>query len=442
MTAPAWLRAVPPGAVAAAVAGALLLLGWWWRRRRAARVPTLWDIAEADAAFEADGPPSPTPSPAPGAPPSPNSSASSPPPRTSAPAPPPPPQATAPAPAPSPRTSAPAPAPPSAAPLAPAPSLVDEAPTAPPVVAAVRPARAARRAAPSSPTIADQPAPEAPALPSWLDAALRGAVGERFRDVQLLGAGGMGAVVAAEDQALGQRVAVKVMPPHLSTDPKLRSRFYREARALACLSHPNVARVLDIPRVPDHETPVLVMQRIDGQDLMALYLEAGAPRVNDTLRWTVQAAAGLDHAHQHGVVHRDVKPSNLMVAADRTIRVVDFGLAKMEGATQVTISGERLGSVAYMPPEQMRGEVVGPAADQYALAVTAYFLFSGTLPFQPEDTVREAAPALSSQRPGLPVELDPVIARALAPQAASRYESCAAFGRQLMEAARRAAGAA
>ncbi len=270
-------------------------------------------------------------------------------------------------------------------------------------------------------------------VPSWLSAALTVPLGGRYQDLQILGSGGMGTVVAAEDRRLGRRVAVKVPPPHLASQPEFRERFLREARALARLDHPAVVRIHDVPDVAEGEVPVMIMEYVEGTDLLAYVREHGCPQVSEASQWIIQAAAGLDHVHAQGICHRDVKPANLMLSKGR-VKILDFGLAAAEDHEKLTADGAMVGSLPFMPPEQLMGKQVDHLADQYALAATAFWILVGQLPFEPEDGVRTRARSVSSLRAGLPATLDEVFFRALNPQAAARYTSCSEFARVLMQA--------
>jgi hypothetical protein len=279
------------------------------------------------------------------------------------------------------------------------------------------------------------PTPEG-GIPSWLRAALEGSLGSRYRDHVMLGAGGMGTVVRAFDTRLERTVAVKVPPPHLASQEQFQVRFLREARAVARLNHQNIGRVIDVPEVPAGELPVMILEYLDGVDL-ATYLDRnGRPSGKLALGWVRQAGAGLQHAHDQGILHRDIKPANLMLVGD-TVKILDFGLAALEDRKGLTRSGMLMGSIPYMPPEQLRGEVVGVPADVYALGVTAYQLITGLLPFDPEDAKRTRVPRISQAGTGAPAALDELLLRVLDPDPAKRYESVRDFLEAIEDLARR-----
>jgi eukaryotic-like serine/threonine-protein kinase len=263
----------------------------------------------------------------------------------------------------------------------------------------------------------------------------------RYRAPELIGQGGMGEIYRAEDELLGRTVAVKVLAKRFSADEALRGRFTREALAAARLSgEPNTVTIFD---VGEHEgRPFIVMEYLQGGSLEDRLREHGAQDPGRALAWLDEAGAALDAAHDHGVVHRDVKPGNLLLAGDGTVRVADFGVASAAGLDSLTMTGTILGTAGYLAPEQARGEPTTPATDLYALAVVAFELLTGQRPFQADNPTAEAAahvhapvPAVS-ERGDLPHELDPIFRRALAKDPAERYPSSADFVSALREALR------
>ncbi len=192
------------------------------------------------------------------------------------------------------------------------------------------------------------------------------------------------------------------------------------------MTHPSVVSVYDIPDVPAGEVPVMVLEYLQGQDLSQYLERHGAVPLAKALAWIFQVAEGLTAAHQVGVLHRDIKPANLMLAEGR-IRILDLGLACIEGGTQLTMSGMTMGSLPYMPPEQFEGSQVTEAADQFSLAATAFELLSGALPFDPSDRARKNPFRLLETNPNLPATLDPVLQKALAPAPQDRFGSIREF---------------
>jgi serine/threonine-protein kinase len=261
----------------------------------------------------------------------------------------------------------------------------------------------------------------------------------RYASVEALARGGMGEVYRASDTTLGRDVAVKVLSDAYAHDAPLRARFKREALAAARLSNePHIVTIYD---VGEHNgRPYIVMELATGGTI-ADRLDGAGHDVDESLRWLEQAAAALDAAHRRGVVHRDVKPANLLLTEEGEVRVADFGIASAAGLASVTETGSVLGTLGYLAPEQARGERVGPAADCYGFAVVAYQLLAGRRPFEHATgaaealaATREEVPPISEQRPGLPRALDAVFTRALAAEPERRYSSCAELVGELRRA--------
>jgi eukaryotic-like serine/threonine-protein kinase len=196
--------------------------------------------------------------------------------------------------------------------------------------------------------------------------------GGRYRVVRRLGSGGMAAVLLAEDERLERLVALKRL--HSELDPGLVERFNREARLGASLNHPNVVRVFDV--FEEDSVTTLVLEYVDGENL-AQALRRGPMAPDQALAVLEPLAEALDHAHSNGVIHRDVKPANVLIAQDGTVKLADLGIAKGRDATRVTSSEAAIGSAPYMAPEQLAGDEVTAAADIYALAALAFEVVSG-----------------------------------------------------------------
>src|SRR4051794_16167994 len=243
---------------------------------------------------------------------------------------------------------------------------------------------------------------------------------DRYRVVRHIATGGMAAVWAAEDELLSRLVAVKVLNPAYAEEEGARRRFMREARAGARLSdHPNIVTVFDVGECDG--LPYMVMEHFPaGTVADRLRRGQAIPRPTAT-RWLREAAAALDHAHGHGVVHRDVKPANLLLDDRGRLAVGDFGIATVASEASVTHTGQVLGTAAYISPEQAVGEPATPASDRYALAVVAWEVLTGHRPFTGETPVAQArahveatVPLASAAAAGLPPAVDEVLVRGLA----------------------------
>ncbi len=268
----------------------------------------------------------------------------------------------------------------------------------------------------------------------------------RYQDAEHVARGGMGDVYRATDTVLGRIVAVKVLAERFSHDEGVRERFTREARAAARLSdEPNTITIFDVGEWEGQ--PYIVMEFAEGGTLEDLLKAKGAQDPSDVLRWLGEAAVALDAAHKAGIVHRDVKPGNLLLDNRGQVRMADFGVASAVGMDSMTMTGTVLGTAGYLAPEQARGERATPASDRYGLGIVAFELLTGERPFAADSPTAEAAahvhapiPTLSD-RSDLPHELDPVLQRALAKDPADRYPSSVDFVAALRDALTHAAGA-
>jgi eukaryotic-like serine/threonine-protein kinase len=268
----------------------------------------------------------------------------------------------------------------------------------------------------------------------------------RYRGPKLVGHGGMGDIYRATDDTLGRAVAIKLLAERYANDEAVRGRFTREALAAARLSgEPNTVTIFDVGEWNDR--PFIVMEYLSGDSLERKLRDEGAQPAARALRWLDQAARALDAAHARGVVHRDVKPGNLLLDGDGNVHVADFGIATAAGLDSLTQTGTIIGTAGYLSPEQAQGARATPASDVYALGVVAFELLTGERPFQSESTTAEAAahvhapiPAISERNSELPRELDAIFEMALAKVPDERYESCSALVSELAWAIERTTG--
>src|SRR5438552_2793072 len=236
----------------------------------------------------------------------------------------------------------------------------------------------------------------------------------------------MGDIYRATDSTLGRAVAVKVLAERYAEDDAVRSRFTREALAAARLSgQPNTVTIFDVGE--HNERPYIVMEYLSGGSLDETLRRDGGQSPEQVFAWLGQAARALDAAHAKGIVHRDVKPANLMLDREGSVHVADFGIASATGMDALTMTGTVLGTAGYLAPEQAQGERATPASDRYALAVLAFELLTGSRPYGSDSTPAEAAahvhapiPSVAERRHELPRELDPVFERALATEPGTR----------------------
>jgi serine/threonine-protein kinase len=263
--------------------------------------------------------------------------------------------------------------------------------------------------------------------------ALQRAVAGRYSIVRELGRGGMGIVFLARDASLERPVAIKLLPPMLALDTAHRARFVREARTAAALSHPNIVPIHAVEE--HHDLAFFVMGFIDGETLAARVARSGPLRIGEAARITQEIAWALAHAHAHGVIHRDIKPDNILIERESGRAIVtDFGIAHVDTDAAASGAGSIVGTPRYMSPEQSRGEVVDARSDLYSLGAVAYLAVTGRPPIDGDSAMailaRKAivAPApLATMRDGVPPKLAAAIDRCLARDADARWESAEAF---------------
>jgi eukaryotic-like serine/threonine-protein kinase len=249
----------------------------------------------------------------------------------------------------------------------------------------------------------------------------------RYQILRKLGAGGMANVYLAEDQELGRRVAIKILNERHANDEQFVERFRREAKNAAALSHPNIVSIYD--RGEAEGTYYIAMEYLDGRSLKELLLSRGDAPIAVVVEYGRQILSALRFAHRHGIVHRDIKPHNVLVDGDGRVKVTDFGIARA-GTSQMTEAGSIVGTAQYLSPEQARGGDVDQRSDLYALGVLMYEMLTGAVPFSGDTPVEIAMKHLSqtpvppsAKRHDIPHELDMVVMRALAKDPDDRYQT-------------------
>jgi len=270
-----------------------------------------------------------------------------------------------------------------------------------------------------------------------------GDIAGRYRLEGRLGFGGMSTVHLARDLRLERPVAVKLLAEHLAEDPAFVSRFQREAQAAARLVHPNIVQVFDSGRDQRTGQYFIVMEYIQGSSCAEILRDDGWLEVDEAVSIIEQACEGLHYAHRHGVVHRDVKPGNLLRSREGEVKLADFGIAKATEQSSITQVGSVLGTAAYLAPEQARGEEAGPSADLYALGVVTYQLISGRLPYEAASLTelalkqqQEEPPTLDTLVAAVSPELAAAVAIALALDPRDRYTTALEMRHALSDGAR------
>jgi serine/threonine protein kinase len=264
-------------------------------------------------------------------------------------------------------------------------------------------------------------------------------IAERYELLEICGTGGMSTVYKAHDQLLERNVALKVLHPHYGDDEEYVERFRREARAVAQLSHPNIVTVIDRGEADGHQ--FIVFEFIDGENLKELVGRTGPLPVRRAIELGIAVADGLAFAHEHDLVHRDVKPQNVLLNGDGEAKVTDFGIARsLDVEHGVTQTGTVMGTSNYLSPEQASGKQVTPATDVYSLGVVLYELLTAEVPFPGDNFVAVAMkhlndppPDVLERRPDVPLRLASAIDRALEKDPARRFASMDAFANELRQ---------
>jgi len=256
-----------------------------------------------------------------------------------------------------------------------------------------------------------------------------GKVVSHYKFMEKLGSGGMGTVYKARDTKLDRFVALKFLPPHLSQDEETKKRFIHEAKAASALSHPNIATIYEIDEADGQM--FIAMEYVAGQSLHEIVGANGhSPLpIADVIDYAIQIAEGLDKAHAKGIIHRDIKPANILVTEDGVVKIADFGLAKLAGATRLTKEGASMGTVAYMSPEQTQGTEVDHRTDIWSLGAVIYEMITGKQPFAGDyeqaviySIMNEDLAPLTGLRTGVPMELERIVLKALAKERGGRYQ--------------------
>ena len=261
---------------------------------------------------------------------------------------------------------------------------------------------------------------------------MKGKIISHYRIIEKLGEGGMGIVYKAEDTKLKRTVALKFLPPDLVSNPEAKERLKREAQAAAALEHPNICNIHEIDETEDRRL-FIAMAYYRGETLH-LKMDKGPVPAAEAIDLTIQIAAGLGKAHSQGIIHRDVKPQNIIIEEEGRVKILDFGLAKLKGQSRLTRTGSTMCTAAYISPEQVQGEEVDPRSDLWSLGVILYEMLSGELPFSGDNIhsmlyaiAGKDYPPIRSHNADIPMELAQVIDRLLTKERDKRYQNSAAL---------------
>ncbi|UCE18627.1 MAG: serine/threonine protein kinase, partial [Gemmatimonadota bacterium] len=248
-----------------------------------------------------------------------------------------------------------------------------------------------------------------------------------YKILEKIGEGGMGVVYLVEDTKLKRTVALKFLPPELTRDSEAKERFIHEARAAAALSHSNICTIHEIDESEGQS--FIAMEHMEGGSLKDKISE-GPLKLDEAMDIAIQVAQGLDKAHQKGIVHRDIKPANIFVTEDGVVKILDFGLAKLRGQKKLTKEGTTVGTVAYMSPEQTRGDEVDHRTDIWSLGIVLYEMVTGQLPFKGDydqavvySILNEETEPMTGLRTGVPMELERIAKKTMKKNPDERYQN-------------------
>ena len=248
----------------------------------------------------------------------------------------------------------------------------------------------------------------------------------KYRIVKLIGSGGMANVYLGIDMNTGVNVAIKILKPEFSSDDEFIRRFDAEAKSVASLNHANIVKVFGVGHEGNFR--YIVQEYIEGITVKDLINQNGHLDWKNAVPIVIQIGLALDYAHQNGIVHRDIKPQNILISRDRVAKITDFGIARAASSTTITMTGVQMGSVHYFSPEQARGGNVGPQSDIYSLGVSLFEMVTGRRPFDGDSNVaiavkhlQETPPVASSLMPGIPSGLDAIINKCMQKSPDKRY---------------------
>lgn len=264
-------------------------------------------------------------------------------------------------------------------------------------------------------------------------------INNRYEIIKTIGEGGMANVYLAQDTILNRQVAIKVLRGDLENDEKFIRRFQREAKSVSDLSHPNIVEVYDVGEEDNQH--YIVMEYIDGKTLKQLIQKRGALTVAEVIDIMLQVTDGLNQAHEAYIIHRDIKPQNIMILDNGMIKITDFGIAMSMNATQLTQTNSVMGSVHYLPPEQASGKTATTKSDIYSAGILMYELLTGSVPFKGDNAVeialkqmKERIPSIRKQNPLIPQSIENIVLKATAKNPKNRYDTIKEMNEDLLKA--------